>query len=449
MVAWSPSRRRLLQTGAALGTAAFAGCTDALPGSDSSGNTSDALGVVPADATFVGYADVDALLADDALRTRLNDFLEAAGEAGATVPTTVEGALDTASGMTGLDPRKPSSLVAFGSVESSLTAGVVVWSDWTTDDVRSALSKNGASVDSATYGEADLILGEGVAVGTLDEGTFAVGDRATVEAVVDVVAGDAPPVDGRARQGFEATSEGAIRFAVAAPDDLGEGSSPPDPTVDPEAVASITHVYGSYAVDGGDRRSSITVETDAADAAETLRTGILEARDEALSDLEELPEDRPMVDEVASLLESLEVTADGPSVVVATDDGALMPVIGLAAITSFAIGLETGSSTATSPQVAFEFEYEAESGRLTITHHGGDSVRASALSIRGENHATGTWAELGGDASGEFAGEPAVVAGDAVTIDADPDYVAQIVWESQDERGGVAATLAMDQGPEA
>lgn len=449
MAGWSPSRRRLLQAGAALGTAAVAGCTDALPGTDSSDTTSDALGVVPAEASFVGYADVDALLGDDALRTQLNDYLAAAGEAGTTVPTTVEGALDTTSGVAGLDPRKLSTVVAFGSVDGDGPTGTVLWSDWTTDDVRSALSQNGAQVDSDSYADADLLLGEGVAVGVISEGTFAVGDRSTVETVVDVVAGDAPSVDGRARQGFEATPAGAIRFAVAAPDDLGEGPSPDDPPVDPAAVRSITHAYGAYVADGDDRRSSLTVETDDESAASTLRDDLVAARDEALSSLEERPSDRPMVDELAALLESLAVSADGTAVVVSTDEAAAMPVVGLAVLSSFVLGLSTGSTEPATPQVAFEFEYAADPGRLTITHHGGDNVRASALSIRGENHAVGTWSELGGDASGDISGEPAVVAGDSVTIDADPDYVARVIWEGQDDRGQVSATLAVDRGPEA
>lgn len=448
MATWSPSRRRLLQAGAAVGTAAVAGCTEVLPTDESGDRTSDPLAVVPAEATFVGYADVEALLADDALRSELNDVLGAAGESGAAVPTTVDGALDTAADAAGLDPRRISSLVAFGSVDAGAPGGVVVRSDWTPATLRSALSSNGAATESDSYRDTDLLLAEGLAVGTLQEGTFAAGDRPTVEAVIDVDSGDAPPVNGRAREGFEATPDAAIRFAVAAPDDLGEGPTADDPTVDPDAVRSITHAYGSYVVDD-QGRSALTIETDDTDAAATLRDGVEDARAEAVATLAERPADQPMVEAVATLLESVDVSAEGTTVVVSTATGTLLPVLGLAVLSSFFLGLESGSTETPTPQVAFEFEYEADTGRLSITHEGGDTVRGSALSIHGANHATGTWAELGGTASGDFDGNPAVVAGDTVTIEADPDYVARVIWEGQDDRAGASATLAIDRGPDA
>jgi hypothetical protein len=405
----------------------------------------DALGVVPAGATVVGVADVGALLADDALRARLNDFLAAAGETAETVPTAVESVLNAATDAAGLDPRSLSSLVAFGSFDADGPTGLVARGDWTTADVRTALEAGGTRVESRTYGGESILLGEGVAVGVPADGTFAVGDRSTVERVIDAVADEAPRFEGHLREAFEATSPGAIRVAAVAPDDLGEGTAGDDPAVDPAAVRSITHAYGAYVIDGDERRASITIETDDADAADTLGSDLEAARAEVVSSLEERPTARPIVDEFATELESVAVAADGTAVVVEADDGTVLVTLPLALYSAFLVGFGSRPSPDPTPAVAFEFESDPEAGTLTITHVGGDTVRARALAIRGEGLATGTWAELGGEADGEVGGDPAVVAGDAVSLDADPAYVARVVWVDVADGGNQTAILAEDR----
>lgn len=93
------------------------------------------------------------------------------------------------------------------------------------------------------------------------------------------------------------------------------------------------------------------------------------------------------------------------------------------------------------------FEYNS-AGTLTITHEGGDTVRADRLILRGELlDATGSWTDLGGSASGDIGGEPAVVSGDSLTVGAQSNSTVSIVWQSVDGDG--SAVLARFEGPDA
>ncbi|WP_302082184.1 ABC transporter substrate-binding protein [Salinibaculum rarum] len=95
------------------------------------------------------------------------------------------------------------------------------------------------------------------------------------------------------------------------------------------------------------------------------------------------------------------------------------------------------------PQVSFEITHNSDDGTLTITHEAGDTVVASNLFVYGDGLArTGSWEELGGSASGQSGGEPAVTAGDRVTVGAASEYSVQVLWES----GQDSATLASESG---
>lgn len=95
----------------------------------------------------------------------------------------------------------------------------------------------------------------------------------------------------------------------------------------------------------------------------------------------------------------------------------------------------------TVPQVAFEWEFEpadGDTGRLTITHTSGEHVRADRLRVAGSGFAdvsdtdqtsAGSWA---GSASGDQDGNPAVVAGDRVTLGVTSDYEIELIWDGPD-----------------
>jgi hypothetical protein len=113
-------------------------------------------------------------------------------------------------------------------------------------------------------------------------------------------------------------------------------------------------------------------------------------------------------------------------------------------------GSADDDSPSAAPSVAFSFEYavgDSGSGDLTITHTSGDHVRAGSLVLRGEFDAAsgGTWLDYEGSASGDLGDDPAVVAGDSVTVSAGSAYEISVVWEGED----TSATLSTDEGPDA
>jgi len=80
------------------------------------------------------------------------------------------------------------------------------------------------------------------------------------------------------------------------------------------------------------------------------------------------------------------------------------------------------------PEVRFDIRHERDG--LTVRHAGGDNVVAAELFVRGEGLAeTGSWLELGGETSATSDGDPAVAAGDSVTIDAAAEIEIRIVWD--------------------
>lgn len=151
-----------------------------------------------------------------------------------------------------------------------------------------------------------------------------------------------------------------------------------------------------------------------------------------------------------------------------TDDDAVSPVIGVilmvaitvilaAVIASFVLGLGDQAQQAT-PQASFSFEYDesvggTDTGQLTVTHDGGDTIAAKSLYIRGSN-----LDESGTDNTGNWADDLSysntdVSAGNSLTLGtASNDYVpdnydARVIYEPPE--GDQSATLAQDTGPEA
>lgn len=445
MTDWSPSRRTVLRTGGAVGAAAFAGC---LPGGGDGGTDGTAadspIETVPAGSQLVVHADVATLLNDERLRSRLNDLLGAVGDQAPMGASDVESALDAVEDAADLDPRALRTVTVFGGYEADAAAGLRLEADWAEATLRDAVA-GGMEPETTTYNDRTVYrYGEETALGVLEDGTYVTGTTAGVEGTIDVAAGDADPAAGRIREAFTAAPSGPLRFAFLAPDDLGEGAGGSGP-VDPSAFASVTHGYGGY-VAGESGTGSITLETESGDAAASVAEELRSARDAALEQLESAETQRELAGELEALLSSLSVSADGSAVTVTVAEGDVFPVALLAVAASFLLGLGSQTEPA-GPQATFAFEYDS-AGELTVTHQGGDYVPASQLVIQGQGLGdTGTWSDLGGSASGDIDGQPAVAAGDSVTVSAEPDYVVRVVWRSED--GSTSSTLSMDQGPEA
>ena len=165
-----------------------------------------------------------------------------------------------------------------------------------------------------------------------------------------------------------------------------------------------------------------------------------------------------------------------------SDDDAVSPVIGVilmvaitvilaAVIATFVLGLgEQVSSTA--PQASFNFEFEESQdnvdGVLTMTHDGGDSIKANELFLRGQNGSNAestfgydvTWetmvgvpsgfgasTSIEGTASGSLGSTSAVTGGDFLEFPIGTDGQIRLIFEQQ--QGDSSATIATFEGPDA
>lgn len=155
-----------------------------------------------------------------------------------------------------------------------------------------------------------------------------------------------------------------------------------------------------------------------------------------------------------------------------TDDEAVSPVIGVilmvaitvilaAVIASFVLGLGDQAG-GVAPQSNFEFNFDSTNEIVTVTHTGGDTVRADELVLRGDqldltennwlDNATTAANANSSTATGAIGGVSAVVSGDDWTVDLDGTgtpsaYVLRVVWEDVD--GDTTSQLAEDRGPDA
>lgn len=448
----SHSRRTVLRTGAAaLGSAAVAGCLGPLGGDDEPAESAAPIRSVPAGSRLVAHADASALFADDVLRDRLNDLL-----GNASLPTgSVESVLDAVESEYGLDPRELDALTAFAGYEPDSPVGVRFEAAWSESALRDAFADDGSTPEPEDYeGTTVYRFEDDTILGVVGDGTYVAGTQAGVEAAVDVAEGRRDPVESL-RESFASSPAGPIRFAFDAPEDLGEGeAADTDSSIDPAAIESITHGYGGYMRDGDQRRASLTLATESTDDASLLAEGIRAFRDEMQAQLEQRGGAHgALADPYEELLNSMDVSTDGSTVAVTADRGEVMPIVIGAVVGAFTLELGSSQTDVRPPQVAFEFDYDAETNLLEVRHHGGDVVRTDELFVRGEGLTSAPEADM--DGPGQWVGttsatpdgEPAVAAGDAMTVGFEADGVCQLVWEASDD--DTAATLARFDGPEA
>ena len=159
------------------------------------------------------------------------------------------------------------------------------------------------------------------------------------------------------------------------------------------------------------------------------------------------------------------------------DDDAVSPVIGVilmvaitvilaAVIASFVLGLGDQAQQAT-PQASFSFDYDSsvggqsDSGALTITHDGGDTLEAGTLYLRGDGIVTDGTDGLNRGTEVDYTDTDAkwsdtskyggttseISAGNSIIAGVDSDYDLNVVYEPPE--GDSSATLAQDTGPDA
>lgn len=433
-----PSRRQLLLSGGAV-IAALSGCLggdDSGP-ADESEPPSERLQRIPEGVNGVVDVDADTLLTDEQITETINDLASEANPDGEQI--TVETALNTVQQQAGLDPRDVTRVLGFGRVGEEPYAGGYIWSDWTDSELTDFFESAGAS--TREYGDRTLSELDGVTLVAFGDGEYALGTRSAVEDAVDVRRGDLSAVGGEVERAFTAAREGLIRAGFAVPADRLSGMTVAGTQV-AEAVAD-----GDYSVyqTGDGYGMEFTLRATDETAAETLTSQVETALTVVSRRLESLQQRPELQKQARTAVETTAVSRDGRTVTVRNaNHGAELLAFGVVAATSFVLGL--GSDPAQrAPQVSFAFDYDSE-GRLTITHHSGDHVPATELSIRGEGLSdTGSWVELGGSTSGEVGDGPAVVAGDQLTVEAQPDCRALVVWESASDTQ--SAVLAEAEGP--
>jgi hypothetical protein len=432
-----PPRRRVLRTGGALLagglTVGLGGCMQ----SDSTGTPTDD-GESDDDDDGGGGGSlppyVDWLPAPAALNTDHYEFTAADPSAIVAHESHVEGSAfasltQTTTRLNGIQLADLSGLYLIGD-------GIVMTGDIDADAFRSFLSANGYAEGETYHGYTFYTGGPGGTAAVSSDTAIRAGTlgdaRGKIEAIID------------AKQGM------ADRYADANPD-----------------CRTLLSRLGSGAVAGGrthDEASFLDgVVADGfrwrLDGTTAAFTGAFVFESQSAVDtaaVERLVADQAVFDPLSS-----------PSV---SSDGRTAVVDGTADTASVSrLGPRYGSSGGGSdrpPQVSFSFEYESRGdgvGVTTVSHDGGDSVRASELVFRGSGfvdagsipdtvagqldvtESGGQWPAA--SASGTIEGEAAVVAGNQARLGLASDAEISVVWESTD--GDVSATLAAYEGPDA
>lgn len=439
------SRRALLRTGATVSGLgllhALAGC-QALGGDGASG-AADAtrIDAAPVGADAVVGLDVAALLADSPIREGIDRFLtEGPG------PQTVEAALDRAESEGGLDPRGVRELLGFGTFREPSPNGAVLWTDWSRSELFDALETRAGGAGETTYGDRPVLTGgagRDGAVGVLEDGVFAVGEQATVEATIDRWREEADPLGGEVREAYVSAGSGHARFGFDVPTE--EIPAETGGPFDASPLEELTYGYGSLTTDGRLTVSlRATGEGAAGDAASIIESGLALAREEVRTAPESERRER-----LQQVLAGTAVDQQGRVVTVDTENGieglvVVSGTVGTSLLLGDGEGL--GRPQQVTPQAAFSFDFVPETRQLEIVHQAGNSIPAAELYVRGEGVPTGSWDDLGGPTSGEADGTPAVTAGDRLSLpNVEPDYEVRVVWEPDD--GDASAVLARGDGP--
>ena len=450
----TPSRRAVLRTGATIGGLAAAGGLAGCLGILGDGSGAGRIDAVPADATTVLYANVAGFLDDDGVRESINEQIEtfASATAGSDGPESVEDVLDQIESEAGLDPRGLNELITFAEVGESDSFGAVVWTDWSEDDLTAAAEDNEADLEESSYEGTTIYEGEdGSLLGVLADGTYAIGPEDVVEATIDVHNGDADPVGGDVRSAYENSQGGYVRFAFTVDEDLIPEES--GGQFDVSVFEDVESGYGSVAA--GDTAFQLTLTTTDGDSAENvadvIEGGLTTMADQIEQESTFGPSGEELVANLLDAIENTEVSQDGSDVTISTagDVGTVVAVVA-AVVASFVLGLG-GSVEQRTPTAAFSFDFDSSAGVVEITHDGGDTIQAGNLRITGSGFANVGGADMTGpgrwrgSASGTIDGEPAVVAGDRVTVGLRSDGEIRLVWRGD----GSSATLAAFEGPDA
>ena len=111
----------------------------------------------------------------------------------------------------------------------------------------------------------------------------------------------------------------------------------------------------------------------------------------------------------------------------------IIPVLLILAAVVGAFVLGLGDSATVAPDTSFTYDYNPETGELTVTVAGGDTVEPDQVTLDGEglDGVGSTWGQMAGKTG-------AVTPGDEVTLTGvEQDFIPEIRWQSEDGKGSV------------
>lgn len=299
----------------ALALVAGAGCSGTvLGGSDGDdGSGGEPIEYVPADQNVV--VEFDMAIAQDPTTQRL--VSEGEDE---TESQELRESLSAFEAETGLDPSGFNSMLVYGQTDQTTTSvdeassqedfGAIVETDWSTDELTSAIESNeSVSLVEQDYTESGVLYevqsetddsDEEVYLGVHGDGVFVIGTEDPVRNSLDVTYDGGNALEGELRDAYDDTRDGYVTFAMTLPEqDTGsQGSLAGSMT---NSLGALTGVY--YTDDG-----TIGVEgrmgTESKDIATTLNVTI----HNQLASFQDDPQ-------YSQALQYLEVSTDGSDLV--------------------------------------------------------------------------------------------------------------------------------------
>lgn len=322
------SIRRIAAVLVVAGLVASAGCSSVLSGGGGAAVNAK-LDSVPANADTLAFVDVQGLLGDDALRSIANTYYTEQAEAYGEYysgPTSVAGILSQIENESGISPEKLDTVTFFASAKKQADsgedefAGMIVTSRLSKSALKSALEAVGRSSATETYEGTtlwvarDSVSGSQNVVGWLGDGTFVLGNRASVESVIHVRAGDADAVSGELRKTFEDTRDGYVTYAMSVPQGQFDAGQYQTGEFDTSAFNSVHTVSGAFYVEG----SSVGLVTHVATNASSAASDIEDVTSGAISLYKGLVKDQT----VQQALEKVEVTSEGTTITITYENSA-------------------------------------------------------------------------------------------------------------------------------
>lgn len=251
--------RKLAVALLAMSLVAGAGCSGTVLGGSGGGGSggADLVEYVPANQNVVMEFDM-AIMQDGTTQELL-----AASEDDAASQDDLDESLSQFEAETGLDPSGFNSLLVYGQTEGVTTSvegasdenvGIVVDTDWSTEEVMSAIESNDSTtLEAQEYAESGVLYqlvgsstdDEETYLGVHGDGVFVFGTESQVRNSLDVTYADGEALSGTLREAYENTRDGYLTFAMTMPEDANTGSG-----MGASMAQDVEALTGVYYTDG-------------------------------------------------------------------------------------------------------------------------------------------------------------------------------------------------------